>query len=838
MRRSGQIKNNLTKGALDPKMAQRLDLKHYYQAAKEITNMVVLPQGGAVDRSGLRSRFRVRHKLQRVPLVTANLTANAGTAAGSALANCVDQNSATEWLSNNFTAPSVGTDVLLMTIALGSDTDVSAVDIIGFRGSIQLKADDAFGVFVRDAASVLHPLGGRVNLRDVDRTRRFSSASGLPVRGTSIEIRLLAATTAASAVAIHDLRVFTESPNLSAVKRVPFTFGLGQSYTIILSDRNADICLGPERVASAPIPHRSEQLADVGFMSKSDTLVLFHPDVQPAVLFRQGAHDEWDAYAQEFTNVPSLVAGTSFGAAQDEVQLIEVGGIAAGAKFSLSVEDLETAPVTYAANAASMQSAIAAALAALPNVASGIAVTVLEASANLLRFQVRFSGAGNTARVWPPIFFDVPSLPAATISTVTLQDGRPSTGAVMSNQSGWPRCGCFFQGRAIYGGMKLRPETIVGSAVDAPFNLFQSTTAANAGFDYSLDSDELAVVQSLFAGRHLQIFTESSEWYLDNRSIDATQPLNFVQTTRYGARGGISPVQVDGGTQFVQASGNVIRDFVYSDAEQDYIAGNVTLFASQLFGDIRDIAYRRASETSEGNQIFAVNGDGTLAVIVMLRAQEILAVSQFVTDGKFLGVNVDASRRVYALVERTANSVTEIYFEEFAPDAYLDASQVVTQAASVTVPGLTRLAGKTVWAVADGDLVGPLTVSLAGVLTLPAAASVIEVGLPFDARIRGLPHLVLRQDGSVDLSPRRIHGAELYVRDTTSVRFGANGQATEAVPLLTFGMTLLDQAPLDNPVTGNFTVEGIKGKMPGPDWVAERVIPGRLEFEAVYLEAG
>ncbi len=48
-----KIQTNFTSGELDPLVAGRHDVKHYYNGAEKLRNVLVLPQGGAKLRPGL-----------------------------------------------------------------------------------------------------------------------------------------------------------------------------------------------------------------------------------------------------------------------------------------------------------------------------------------------------------------------------------------------------------------------------------------------------------------------------------------------------------------------------------------------------------------------------------------------------------------------------------------------------------------------------------------------------------------------------------------------------------------------------------------------------------------
>ncbi len=75
------------------------------------------------------------------------------------------------------------------------------------------------------------------------------------------------------------------------------------------------------------------------------------------------------------------------------------------------------------------------------------------------------------------------------------------------------------------------------------------------------------------------------------------------------------------------------------------------------------------------------------------------------------------------------------------------------QTQTTTVSGLNHLEGKEVWALANGSVVGPLTVT-SGSVTLPAPASIITVGLKFSAQLETL-NLELNESGGTIQGKRK-----------------------------------------------------------------------------------
>lgn len=831
---------NWSKGVMSREGAWRFDLEPYYQCALDATNAVPIPLGGFDQRGGLRTIARVRRMLLALQINVGMVTAPNGGTPG----HLVDQAAETELRTT--ASASESTPFVVVSIDLGAPRPIALVDARGFSAELG-GADDAFGCQASVDGVTWSLIGTPVNIRATARTRRFAAGAGVTAQVRYIRFVVLGQPPIGT-IGIKDVRVFLEAPQASPVRKLNFSFRDRESYVMLATDRNIDVFFRGRWVAAIPIPHRADQLEIMTRTQQDDTMLLWHPEVQPHMLFRHGAHDEWDSYSQTFENVPTLPEGVTFGAAQDEVQEIRLTGVMNGDNLQMLVEDCYSSLVAKSADAATMAMQIKSMIEGLPNVDDGIFVQVLEATSSTLVFQVRFAGGANGARSWPTMWVTNHSRVTMGIAVEVIQDGRTSAGEIMSAASGWPRCGCYFQGRLIVGGFKLRPASWAASYVDDFFNFDQpDTLIPNCGFDDTLNSEELPTIHHIYAARHLQFFTETSEWYLSDRALDATSARNVVQATSVGCRPGIEPIRVEGATQFVHGStdedtggltGVDLRDFLYSDDAEavGYSADSLTMLAPDLTPNIVDIAYRRAVSPKKPHSVYFANADGAAAMLLFLRREKIQALVPVTTAGKFRCFAADGTRDIFAVVERTAAGVTDHYFEEFDPSCYLDATERITfEEAQTVIPLPARFSGREVWAIADGREYGPYTVT-GNQITLPRAVTAVDVGLYFDFRLETMPLRPVLRDGSVDMKPYRIHTLTIAVKGTSSVAVAANGGPPVVVQLRRFGEDL-DASPITSPATGEYRVDGLEGKVVGPTAVITRPRPGPVTVEALFMEA-
>ena len=111
--------------------------------------------------------------------------------------------------------------------------------------------------------------------------------------------------------------------------------------------------------------------------------------------------------------------------------------------------------------------------------------------------------------------------------------------------------------------------------------------------------------------------------------------------------------------------------------------------------------------------------------------------------------------------------------------ALLDAAVAFSGPTSV-VTGLEHLEGKTVYVLADGDMLGPYTVS-GGAVSLPKSATSGYAGLGWVPYVETLDLREKLQNDNPFRPPARIYETELSLMSTGHVMLGANGEAPEDV---------------------------------------------------------
>lgn len=697
----------------------------------------------------------------------------------------------------------------------------------------------------------------------IGRTRRFA---GWP--GENISARYWRAVIkygiGIGAISVAGIRFFKESLAASSVREIVLDRAEDTIYDLILTERNVDVfkrsASGSRRfVAAIPVPIAEHQVKDVAIHTSRDTVLMFHEDIPTVRILRQGEDIEWNVDTLPAYDVPRLRAGSSFGGSRDEKQQIILDGIQAGDKLCLFLGDMFTWTITYTTDV-DLPAAIAAALGLLPGLSVEPAVTLM--SSNPVTVRIVFNG-DNGSRAWPALqAVMLSSSPAVVPEHTILTPGVAGTGPFFGAKTGWPRCGAFVQGRLLVAGFRASTHSWGVSQVDAwsfkdePDTGDDESAAApltaDMAFFRTLDTDQVETIQQVFVGRHLQLFTNSSEWFLETRTLDATQPANAVRATGVGIEASARVSLAEGATIIVQSGGRTVRDFLYSDVEQSYKAEPLNLLAPHLFTAIVDVGYRKAIATDDANLIYFINDNGGMVALSLLRAQEVIAcMPHQAAAGAYRSVGAHGNGDVVFIVERTIDGQTDNWIEVRNEAIALDAAMRVTSAEPITtISGLKHLIGKEVWAYAGDQLCGPFTVSAGGTITLNDEDAATEIYVGLHPLVQGDLQKVREQFGAEQpfRLPARIYEAGLSLKKTGQIEISVNGGPWRDVPLTFHNGGPVDSGQTDGgdyapdlPLlqrlyTGDITVNNLRGWSRHPRLRFRQSIPAPLHVKAIRLE--
>ncbi len=857
MGRRASQQATFSKGALDPDLSERIDLEHYYDSLADAENSIFHPQGGFSDRGGFElisdtdiiasgvSR-RLRRRIVPIPLTSGMVTAANGGVAG----NLIDKNTGTVFTTNAVTA----TTFVLFEIDLGAPARVDFVDLNRYYSEL-LGADEAIAVqwwngsawvTFGDAIGVPTAKGIRVSASVVgSRTRRFGTTPGGP-GGTPVTAQRWRAVALNAVgigkVSIGQLMLWAETGALTPIRAVEFARDDANPFQLVFTERNVDVFRAQRYVASIQTPVSAQELPEITFAGGYDTMLVFHEMIETPVIEYQSGLGEWDCFPRVWDNVPTIPASAVFSASQDEIQEIDLSGFVAGNRIALFLGAVYAGEFTFS-NAAALPNDIVTTLFGVPLLGTGTSnLSASITSGQIVR--LRFIGA-NANRAWPLLSAIPVGRDDLQPATAIVQEGRLTTDTLFGAKTGFPRCGAFVQQRLWLAGFRSAPTSYAFSRNPTWYDFLTtgSPLTADLGFVGSLGVDKISTIQAVYEGRHLQMFTGAAEFWAQSGVLSATAPVSFQRATKQGARRGVAPVFGDGATLYVQDGGDTLREFLYLEAEQSYSSEPLSVLCPHLISDVVDIDVRPARRVADGNLLFLTNGDGSAAVLTTMRKQNVIAGAAWTTDGKFLSIVAGIDFEVRAVIERGADR----YLERWTPDVPLDFCTRRTGSPTSTVTGAGHLEGRTdVWAIADDDVIGPLTVT-GGTFTLPFAASDIAYGLLPPWSVRGNVLREKLQAAQPFRAPGRIYEMGLALKSTGAIRVGTNGQPHIEVSLLHSGSQLADAGPLASggepqlPMmqrlfTGEVTVQGLLGISKHPYFELSRAVPAPVHVKAIRYE--
>jgi hypothetical protein len=344
-----------------------------------------------------------------------------------------------------------------------------------------------------------------------------------------------------------------------------------------------------------------------------------------------------------------------------------------------------------------------------------------------------------------------------------------------------------------------------GGTDNAPQNFWATRSATEANLSYSIptrDNDAIAFrvaarevnrIRHIVSLDQLLFLTSGGEWKVAPQNSDILTP-NSAAPKQIAAEGAsnVQPIVTGNSVIYVQESGSRWREMKYRWEVSNYDVRDASIMAPQLFDQYTtvDMAYSK----TPNKMVWGVRSDGTLIGLTYLPEHEVMGYHQHDTDGLFesvAAVKEGSEHALYVVVNRTINGRTVRYIERMhsrqfaaAEDAFfVDAGLTYDSTSNTTVTGLWHLEGEEVAVLADAA-VHPLVTVTGGAITLEAAASVVQVGLPIVADVKTLPLSLEAQAFGQGLQ-KNVNGVALRVNETSGLLVGPTFDAAEMESLMT-----------------------------------------------------
>lgn len=635
------------------------------------------------------------------------------------------------------------------------------------------------------------------------------------------------------------LKHIFELPNTSTesagngVRLIPFEFNVDDSYMLAFTHQRMHVIKngalvtaingGADNFLTTTVT--LAMLNQISWTQSADTLIVVHPDLAPLRIVRGATDASWTASTITFDSIPlyafTITATNPTGtltpsAVSGKITLTGSGNVfhdgrtgtaQAGTSTTITLDASALAnddiyngsTITITGGTGAGQIRVISDYVGSTKVAT-VSVAFATTPDNTSIFAVA-SQVGQYVNAVPQGRAKISSITSVTVASAIVEypffnNSAIANGSweleqgyepVWSTARGFPNTVTFHEGRMYFGGSKSRPATIWGSKVGIFFDFRPEENLDDDAVEATLDTNQLNVITDMISGRDFQVFTTGGEFYVPQGGTDPITPFSFVfkAVSRNGMKPGTRVQAFESGTVFIQRQGEALNEFLFSDAQLTYITQRISLLSGHLLKTPKRMALHKATETDQGDLLLITNADdGTMVVYSILRSQNVIAPSEFITDGEFLDVGVDVTD-IYVVTKRVFNSVTRYFVELLDYNRFTDCA--FTGAAASTATGLPHI-GKSLNVITDGVPQSNETVDGSGEVTFDRASTTsFEVGLPFTVTAKTMPVELRLQSGSRVSFKKRIAQVNAIVYESQHLNIN-----DQPVPFRNFGSNLLD----------------------------------------------
>lgn len=426
-------------------------------------------------------------------------------------------------------------------------------------------------------------------------------------------------------------------------------------------------------------------------------------------------------------------------------------------------------------------------------------------------------GGSNVYQLYDPTTDDISS---TVIGTYT-------SGGTATPDADNPIAVAFYESRLIFAGTNFRPNTLFASrspvpttgatryddftgGVDADHACFFTLAPTNGQIDY--------ITWAVGTSKYLVVGAFGGAFRVSGGGLDepiTPSSINVRPVDSYGCAP--YPPAVDGGyVYFIQRGGVTVRVIKYNSDADDLGSFDLCVNAEQV---AESPLQRITFQPGRPNCLWVLRADGVLASMTIDNAERVTGWHRHKaagTGGKFLDLAVlprqNLSDQIWATVERSVPSVMSgaalRYVEYMADDVafpdienyftastaaatnaatyraaalallktavFLDGAEIYNGSAATVISGLWHLVGATVTAVADGIERTGLVVSAGGAITLPAAASIVVVGLPYTGLLQTQNLEMGGRSGPAQAKPRNINAFNIRFLNSKGGKYGTD----------------------------------------------------------------
>ena len=253
---------------------------------------------------------------------------------------------------------------------------------------------------------------------------------------------------------------------------------------------------------------------------------------------------------------------------------------------------------------------------------------------------------------------------------------------IWSNTRGWPNSCLFYQERLWFGGSLQKPLNICGSRLGQYHDFNNVGNYDNDSINVDLSCKQNNEIVNLYGNRGLQIFSGGAEFVANENNLTPNN-IFITQTSSVGSKGTVEPKDIAGVTLFVDRKGLNCNTFLYNYEQATFNASALTLLNNQVIKNPTRMVIDFNSNFEDGNFVYLVNSDGTVAVGNVLLEQNINAFTRFETKNGEVKDMVVLGDSTYFLIKRD-----NILFLEKLENLKTDFTSIVSVNNTDTISGL------------------------------------------------------------------------------------------------------------------------------------------------------
>ena len=285
-------------------------------------------------------------------------------------------------------------------------------------------------------------------------------------------------------------------------------------------------------------------------------------------------------------------------------------------------------------------------------------------------------------------------------------------------------------------------------------------------------------INSIVAGQKLAVYSDDGNFIHHNDTFTPQSATFLKQGSTGGAE--VKPVVVRDHIIYVHPMKQAISDYAYNFETDGYAGQDITILANHLFDgkEIKTMAYQQEPYSI----IWVLQNDGTVLACTYLRQEQVIAWTPMDFGGTVKSIAVCSSgtkEELYLAVKRGNNTFVEkmptrLLNSNPADCFFVDCGRTYRGEPATVISGLDYLEGQDVVVLADGNVVNGMKVT-SGSITLPIAASVVTVGLPYESVLETLTFDANLEDGTTLNRKKRVVAVSVKYNNSRGSKVSVNG---------------------------------------------------------------